>query len=364
MVTLESVSGKPVQAGAGTPALWYSQPMNLPKRVPLAHLPTPLAPLPALSAELGSQVLVKRDDLTGSHLSGNKIRKLEFLLAEAQEQAATHVITCGGIQSNHCRATALAAASLGMAPELLLRTARGLRDDLPSPSSGNVLLGRLAGATLHLCDPDEYRSSRNERMASIAAQIKDDGGRPYVVPEGGSNALGALGYVAAARELAEQLGYTTACKVWVAVGSGGTLAGLALGFKALEVPYRAVGVPVCDDAPTFRAIVQSIAEEASQRFGLPSLALGDYDVIEGYQGRGYALTTGPELALIRDAVRRDGLVLDHVYTGKAFRALFERVSQEHGEELNVFLHTGGIFGLGASASQIDVLLSTEENAHP
>jgi D-cysteine desulfhydrase len=340
--------------------------MDLPERLSLAHLPTPVHRLDALSDALGSELYVKRDDLTGSHLSGNKIRKLEYLLAEAVAQKATHVLTCGGIQSNHCRATALAVASLGMKPELLLRTANGHPSDLPSPSSGNVLLDRLSGATVHLCDPDGYRETRAERMDAIAKEITARGGRPVIVPEGGSNALGSLGYVHAARELVEQLGRDQPTAVWVAVGSGGTLAGLALGFKALGVPYRAIGVPVCDDAATFREIVQRISATASEAFGLPALEEDDYDLIEGFQGRGYALTTAPELAVLRDAVQRDGLVLDHVYTGKAYGALLSSARNGQLGEFTrtVFVHTGGIFGLGAAASQLDALLNGAGDGHP
>ena len=361
MVTSELDSSKPVQAGVGRLKLWYHLLMNLPKRLALAHLPTPIHPLAALSRQLDADIWVKRDDLTGSHLSGNKIRKLEFLLAEASEQQATHIITCGGVQSNHCRASALAAASLGMKPELLLRTPSGLASDLPTPSAGNVLLGRLAGATIHPCTPDTYRESRNEHMMAMAEALRATGARPYIVPEGGSNALGALGYVECAKELVEQLGRETHCSVWVPVGSGGTLAGLALGFKTLGVPYRAVGVPVCDDAETFREIVQRIAAEASQSFGLAELNPEDYDLVEGYQGRGYALTTPRELALIRDTLVREGIVLDHVYTGKAFGAFVEGAK---GASRHVFVHTGGIFGLSAAASQLDELLSGKEDAHP
>ena len=337
--------------------------MNLPERLSLAHLPTPVHRLNSLCDELATELYCKRDDLTGSHLSGNKVRKLEYLLAEAVALQATHVITCGGVQSNHCRATALAASSLGMKPELLLRTATGRPSDLPSPSSGNVLLGRLSGAAIHLCDPEGYRLTRSERMAAIADAIRARGGRPVIVPEGGSNALGSLGYVTAAQELVEQLGDDNPTTVWVPVGSGGTLAGLALGFKALGVPYRAIGVPVCDDAATFRAIIQDISKEASATYGLPPLETDDYDLIEGFQGDGYGLTTPRELAVIRDAVRRDGLVLDHVYTGKAYRGLLTTLRQRKAER-TVFLHTGGIFGLGATASKLDALLGHAGDGHP
>lgn len=326
-----------------------------PPHVALANLPTPLERAPGLSERLGIDLRIKRDDLTGSHLSGNKVRKLEYLLAHAAATGATHVITCGGIQSNHCRATALAAAPLGLSPVLLLRTRRGEASDLPTPPSGNVLLGRLAGAEIHTCDHSGYRQ-RDHLMAEIAATIERRGGRPYIIEEGGSNARGSLGYVRAAAELAEQLGPgDEPWTVVVATGSGGTLAGLALGFEKLDLPHRAIGIPVCDDAETFRQIVDRIAAEASQQFGLPSLSPHRYGLIDGFQGVGYAVSTDEELEFLRDVARHDGLVLDPVYTGKALRGLALTV-REHPEILGdrvVFIHTGGIFGLLAAGAPLE-----------
>lgn len=327
-----------------------------PKRVSLAHLPTPLEPLHRLSAELGARLSVKRDDLTGSHLTGNKIRKLEYLFAEALSQNATHVITCGALQSNHCRATAMAAAPLGLTPYLLLRTANGVPEDVPSPPAGNYLLDLLAGANVRLCDPPSYRD-RTRVMAQMADKVRASGGRPYVIPEGGSNAVGALGYVAAAHELADQLEAPPTSLV-VATGSGGTLAGLALGLAELGWPTTAVGIAVCDDEATFRGIVDEIAAEASKRFDLPVLSPDSYEVIDGFQGRGYGLSTMPELQLLRDTARRDGLLLDPVYTGKAFGACLKLMRQRDarlGDDV-VFAHTGGAFGLlGAAEALAQVL---------
>lgn len=318
--------------------------MDHPRRLTLAHLPTPLQPLPRLSRELGVDLRVKRDDLTGSHLSGNKIRKLEYLLADAVDQRATHVITCGGVQSNHCRATALAAAPLGLRAELLLRTPHGLRDELPNPPTGNVYLDRLVDAAIHPTSPHGYQS-RDAIMRDIADGVRDRDGVPYVIPEGGSNALGALGYVDAAHELLTQC-EAPPDTVVVATGSGGTLAGLALGFEAAGVQTRALGVAVCDDRAYFRAIVDAIADDA-RRYGLPVLGAERYDVIEGFQGRGYGLATPDELAFLATIARDDGLVLDPVYTNKALLALVSALRADptaFGQRV-VFIHTGGIFGL-------------------
>lgn len=333
-------------------------PTALPERSSLAALPTPVQPLERLGHVLGVDLLVKRDDLTGSHLSGNKIRKLDFLLAEAQAAGATTVITCGGLQSNHCRATALAAAALGMKPVVLLRTPNGARSDLPEPPTGNVLFDLLAGARIVTCTPTDYRERRGALMASIAAEAEAHGEVAYVVPEGGSNALGSLGYVHAARELLDQLDEPPDAVV-VATGSGGTLAGLALGFEDLGVRTRAFGVAVCDDAPYFEAIVERIAAEARHAYGLPTLTPGRYRVIEGFQGRGYGMATDRELAFLVETLRRDGLMLDPVYTNKAFFALvhaIDVIAPDRPARV-VFIHTGGVFGLAPFAADLALAAS-------
>lgn len=332
--------------------------MSRPPRLHLAHLPTPIQALPHLSEGLGRRrVLVKRDDLTGSHLSGNKIRKLEYLLADALAERATHVLTCGGVQSNHCRATALAAAPLGLKPVLLLRTPGGRRDDLPEPPTGNVLLDRLVGAELHTCDPAGY-ARRDDLLRALAERVRADGGRPYIVPEGGSNALGAWGYVQAAEEIAGQCEDELPAAVVCATGSGGTLAGLAMGFKRLGLPVRAVGVAVGDDEDTFRRIVRRISEDAAARWRLPALEDEDFLVLDGYQGRGYALSTPAELSLLADSARRYGLLLDPVYTGKAFGALLDQAAAgaDWLGQRTLFLHTGGLFGLFPAAAELAEVL--------
>jgi len=334
-----------------------TNPTPLPDKLALAALPTPLQPLTRLSSLFGIELLVKRDDLTGSHLAGNKIRKLDYILADAQRNAATAVVTCGGLHSNHARATALAAAQLGMKSVLLLRTPNGLASDLPSPLHGNLLLDRMAGARIVTCTPADYRAQRATLMQALADQLKAAGDRPYLVPEGGSNALGALGYVACVRELLAQLAAPPDLIV-VATGSGGTLAGLALGLEDAGVPTRVVGVAVCDDAPYFEAIVERIAAEAHAAYRLPVLTPGRYRVLEGFQGRGYGLTTQAELTFMLDTLRRDGLALDPVYTNKAFLGLVRSIATlappEDGRTPRVvFIHTGGIFGLSTFADDIE-----------
>lgn len=324
----------------------------LPPSLSIAKTPTPLERLDRLSDELGLELWVKRDDLTGSHLSGNKVRKLDFLLADAKAKGATAVITCGGVQSNHARATALAARPLGLDAHLLLRTPNGLASELPDPPTGNVLLDVLAGASLHTISPQDYRSSRNERMAALAETLRQAGAVPALIPEGGSSALGAMGYVQCAREIAAQLAAhgLEADLVAAATGSGGTLAGLALGFEDLGAKTRALGVAVCDDRHYFSAIVDRLANDA-RAFGLPALSPDRYEVEDRFVGRGYALTTPNELVHLAGVLRDHGLALDPVYTNKAFLGLVSRLREtpptgsSGRPKVVVFIHTGGLFGL-------------------
>jgi D-cysteine desulfhydrase len=324
-----------------------------PPRIALARGGTPLEPLPRTSAALGVEVLVKRDDLTGAELTGNKVRKLEFLLADARDRGADTVVTCGGEQSNHARATALAAARLGLGCRLVLRT-----DDPAQPpaATGNILLDRLAGATIRwISRPDWAR--RNELMAEEAATIDGAGGRAYVVPEGGSNALGAWGYVACAEELATDLAPLPAVPTTIvhAIGSGGTSAGLVIGARLAGLHERGVrvaGVNVCDDRAYFLDVIGRLCAEMIARWSLP-IAIGpaDLDIVDGHVGIGYAKSRPEELATIRDVARRDGLVLDPVYSGKAFHGLVRELARDRhrfGERI-VFVHTGGIFGLFPAA---------------
>lgn len=320
--------------------------MNL-ARVPLARLPTPLERLERASAAFAVELWCKRDDLTGVGSTGNKVRKLEWLLGDAVARGADTVITCGGTQSNHARATAVACRRLGLRPVLLLRGAP------TGPPESNLLLDVLLGAEVRWCTPDVYRTARNERMAELADEVRAGGGRPYVVPEGGSNGLGALGYVAAAAELAEQmrvLGLPRFDGVVCAVGSGGTLAGIALGPDVGPV----YGVAVCDDRATFAARVEAIAAEA--RVLDPSLALGAsgrrWDVVEGYQGPAYAVATPDVWDTIALVARSEGLLLDPVYTGKAMHALATEARAGRWRGRWLFWHTGGVFGLFGRGAEI------------
>ncbi|HLM73869.1 MAG TPA: pyridoxal-phosphate dependent enzyme, partial [Polyangiaceae bacterium] len=236
------------------------------RRLPLGHLPTPLHQPSRLAHAMGLDLWLKRDDMTGGAEAGNKIRKLEFLLADALESGCDSVITCGGIQSNHARATALLAASLGLRALLFLRTTGKDLNPARAPLVGNVLLDKLAGAEIRLITPAEYRE-RTRVMATAADELRRAGMRPYVIPEGGSNGLGSLGYVEAMAEVRKQLDLGLAGGkpfdlVVHACGSGGTAAGVALGATRFEVAPEVRAMAVCDDAQTFEQTIERIIEEA------------------------------------------------------------------------------------------------------
>lgn len=314
-------------------------------RIALAVLPTPLEPSPRLTEAWspqggGPRIWIKRDDLAGFGLSGNKVRKLEFHLGGALEAEADTVITCGALQSNHCRATALAADRLGMRCVLFLRTPDGRRPDHPT---GNHLLQRLAGADCRFITPDEY-ADRDRLMAEAAADLGD----AWVIPEGGSDALGMQGFVVAMTELGRQLeeaGITRAV-IWHAAASGGTTAGLVRGSAAADVEI--IGASVGDPAPQLEAEVLELLDEADQRFGsMPRPAR--WKIIDRYIGGGYGVITTEELALQVEATRLTGLIWDPTYTGKALVGL--RAEIESGafapETDIVFWHTGGGFAVFA-----------------
>lgn len=325
-----------------------------PERVRRARLPTPVEPALRLSQKLGVELLVKRDDLTGSPLSGNKIRKLEFLLADALAQGADTVITCGGEQSNHCRATAIAAAELGLRSMLLLRT-----DDPKNPpaAEANILLDRLVGADIRWVSREEYKR-RAQLFVEAQGQLLALARKAYIIPEGGSNALGSWGYVACIEELAEQLGDRPLTIVYAA-GSGGTGAGILLGIKLLKLPWRAVGINVCDDKDYFVAAIGEIVEQAIAQWQLPlTFDRAEIEICDGHVGIGYAKSRPEELATLRDVARTEGLILDPVYTGKAFHGLQQELARDpkfFGERI-CFVHTGGIFGLFPKAAELAPLL--------
>jgi len=335
-------------------------------RLSLCHAPTPLERGPALGAWIGCQIWVKRDDMTGGAEAGNKVRKLEFLLAEALVKKAKTVLTCGGLQSNHARATALSCAALGLGCILFLRVPKELatgpdcaapRERLPR--TGNVLLDRLAGAEIRLISPAEY-ATRTEVMGVAAQELRRQGREPYVIPEGGSNGLGSLGYVEAMRELRVQmdLGLAGAPRTFDLVvhacGSGGTAAGTALGAARFGVAPAVRAFAVCDDRDYFERVVAKItAESRTLDSQLPTPARLTVD--DSAKGPAYAVMSSEQKRFLVEATRRTGIVFDPVYTGKALFGLaraVERGDVPEGAKV-LFLHTGGLPGLLAQGDDLE-----------
>lgn len=331
-----------------------------PERLSLARLPTPVQRLDRLSEELGVNLLVKRDDQTGMELSGNKIRKLEFVLAEALARDSTAVITTGGWQSNHCRATAIAAVRLGLRPYLLLHTATG---EAPQAPDGNHLLDLLVGAEIRYITSEEYRDSLSH-MAAWAGALVATGQRPFAIPSGASTPLGSLGYVAMVEELRDQHragelpGGRLPDAIVHACGSGGTTAGIAMGVRLFDLDCQVVSYAVCDDIPYFVEKVGGIVDRAARKYpGLPDPAEVSFEVVDEFKGIGYALSTPEELGFLRDVARSEGLLVDPVYSGKALRGLVEEIRRGDryppGSTV-LFVHTGGLFGLFPKRLELDL----------
>ena len=323
--------------------------MPFPRRCLLANLPTRIDPLPRLSRALGGPELwIKRDDQTGAELSGNKVRKLEFAVQEALDLGCDTLITCGGIQSNHARATAAAAAVLGLGCVLVLNTPAG------PAHQGNLLLDELLDADVRLiapeATPERMQRKRTDTMEAVLAELRAKGRKGYILPVGASNGIGTFGYAQAMQEICEQergLGFRFDAVV-CAVGSGGTYAGLVLG-KALEAhPGTVYGIPIADDAAFFAPVVLDILRESVGLLGEPrSFSDQDLAFLDGYAGRGYALSRPEEIDSIRFVAKTEGIVLDPVYSGKAMHGLMTEIRKgtfRSGQRI-LFIHTGGLFGV-------------------
>ncbi len=321
-------------------------------RVRLAHLPTPLEPLPALSRHLGGpSIFVKRDDCTGLAAGGNKTRKLEFLLADALAKGADTIITSGGVQSNHVRQTAAAAAKLGLACHLVQQEAAPGRD-ADYTETGNIFLDRLLGAEIHMVPTEADRPAGAERVAD---DLRGRGARPYIVPGGGSNAIGGLGYAGCALELVEQAIAMDLVidHVVLATAGGGTMGGLVAGLTALNSGIRALGIDVEaeGDAVTerVRTVAAGTADLLDVRGGVPGDAV---TVNHDYAGVAYGTPTPEMVEAVTLAARLEGLLLDPVYSGKGLSGLIGliRAGYFKASDTVVFIHTGGTPALFAYRS--------------
>ena len=320
-------------------------------RFPLAQLPTPIEELKSLSRELGGpELLIKRDDQTGLALGGNKTRKLEFLVGQALEQGADTLVTAGAAQSNHCRQTAAAAARAGLRCELLLN---GTKPELPN---GNLLLDELLGARIHWVQ----RSEREAKLSQIPDELRKQGGKPYVIPVGGSNGVGAAGYVLAMTELAEQLNGMNrrVDHVVFASSSGGTQAGIVVGAQVTGFKGKLHGVSIDRDdseSATYEGELADIANETAKYVGFNAqFAAGDFTVAYDYLGGGYGIVSVLEREAIRLLASREGIVLDPVYTGRAMGALLDLIRKKafRSDETVLFWHTGGAPALFAYAKDL------------
>lgn len=339
--------------------------MKLPQRLKLAQMPTPIQPLTRLSKEIGKNIWVWRDDLTGFVDSGNKLRKLEFLAAAAVQAGATRLITCGGPQSNHARATAVVARRLGMDVTLIVREPKSGFDQ-SAAANGNRLLNQILGADLQHVSFVDYQEQgstydfflERARQAALAC-----GESPYVVPEGGSCPLGCFGYLQAVDEMLatwEAMGPGTAApdSLFLALGSGGTHAGLHLGYERRGLPTASLfAVNVCDSAAYFQKRVGKLLEDTAAAYALP-LKQPELQIFDGHFGEGYGLASPADLRFYAELAAQEGLLLDPVYTGKAFQGMLRELRQDperFGRDV-LFLHSGGVFATFAFADQYHAAL--------
>lgn len=319
-------------------------------RFHLADFPTPVQHLEALSKIYqGPDIYIKRDDLTSLGLGGNKTRKLEFLIGEALKQKKDTLVTAGGIQSNHCRLTAAAARKAGLNCHLVLN------GNPPEIASGNLLLDKIFGAEIHFCD----RKDRDTRMSQVADKLTDAGKNPYVIPVGGSNSTGSVGYVDGMLELSRQLDEMSVVPdaIVFATSSGGTQAGLTLGAKLTGFKGDILGISI-DQTTTgpdpFPPVLTQIANDTAERIGTDiRMTEADFSLNCDYLGAGYAIPAELEFNAIRDLSLNEGILLGPVYTARAMGGLLDLIKKGYftKDQALLFWHTGGTPELFAWAEQ-------------
>jgi len=309
--------------------------MKFPEHFNNAYLPTPVIPFSRFFKDIkGYNVWLKRDDLTGIELSGNKVRKLDFLLKEASDQGAEYIITCGGLQSNHCRTTAFYAAQLGMKSVLVLR---GTPEEIPT---GNYFMNLLLDTDIRFVTPEDYQQA-DALMEKVAEELP---GKAYIIPEGGSNETGAWGYIKAFYEIEKQGKFDT---IVTATGSGGTHCGLLLGKLLAKSSVEVISVNVCDDAEFFRTKIDNVMHKFCSKYGYNlDWSTDDIKIVDGFTGEGYGLISEAETNIIRRLAAAEGLLIDPVYGAKALIGFEEHLKKNAipGKKI-MFIETGGIFGL-------------------
>lgn len=314
-------------------------------RVVLGHWPTPLHELPRLSSILaGPRLIVKRDDLTGLALGGNKCRKLEYVLADAQQRGIDTLITTGSSQSNFALQMAAAARKLGMEPYLIL--VKGVHVE----TQGNLLLHDILNSTvniLEVADPNEMFTSMPKKMNQLADELRSKGRNPLVIPAGAEIPLGTAGWVNAAEEISQQLKdqQIDVSYVFLANSGGGTQAGLVLGFKQLELPLNVVGISVMYEKSEAANKVITLAHETARLLGLDeTITPEEITVYDDYVGQGYGIPTKECIEAIRLVAQTEGIFLDPIYTGKAMSGLINLINKGFftKKDTVLFIHTGGV----------------------
>jgi D-cysteine desulfhydrase len=315
-------------------------------------VPTPIGKIGSLNSN--TAIFIKRDDLNGLLISGNKARKLEYLIADAKRKRCDTLITCGGEQSNHCRTTAAFAKYFGLACHLLLR----IKGKPKHIYTGNLLIERLFEATVRYITPFQYRQ-RDDLMEAYAAKLRGGGKRPYIIPEGGSNEIGILGYRDCMEEMAPFIKKNKIDAVYCAVGSGGTYAGLLLGKKLLGLDVDLNGILVSDTIPYFKQKIGHICSAAIKEYRLDA-SIGEKDIalIDGYIGKGYGIPYPAEMRAIKKAAKL-GIILEPVYTGKTFYGMLQHLKREKYKRV-IFIHTGGIFSIFGYAREFTKTLGRKE----
>lgn len=320
---------------------------NEPPRLELANLPTPIVELKNLAKHLGvPRVLLKRDDLTGLETSGNKVRKLEYVVADAIKNGADTLVTNGGFQSNHCRATAAIGAKLGLKVRLILRC-----PDPNPPQDGNLFLDHLFGAHITIHDPGEYNSQRKRLIDDAMSAERSSGRKPYFFPVGASIPLGCWGYIRCVHEMIGQLGRDAKVDIFSSVSSAGTHAGLMLGKALFKLDnWRIVGVPVSDSVAFFQKDLRELVDKTINEFKLDvTEAQTPIDLVDGFIGEGYAIPFPQAIETTRLLAKLEGILLDPTYTSKAMTGTIETIKSGgvRAGATPVYVHTGGAFGLMA-----------------
>ncbi len=320
--------------------------MNIPKRIQLANLPTPIFPLSYKKDEFKDvNIFIKRDDYTGIEVSGNKIRKLEFSLKDALDKNAKVLITCGGIQSNHCRATASVAAAYGLKSHLLLRYDK-------KQVEGNYFLDKLFGANFTFITEKEYKYNRSELMENIKKEYELKGEEAYIIPEGASNGIGMFGYYNAFLEILDQeksmgINFDTIC---LTEGSGGTYSGLYFANEILKKKKKIVAFNIYDKNADVKSEIAKIIDDGLKISSCDETINYDNIIVNpDYAGEGYGIAYKEVIDFIKNFARKTGIILDPVYTGKSLYGMYSEIENKNQNFVGniLFIHTGGLFGLFA-----------------